>query len=254
MLHSETFRHGELEFQVQIRGRASNTLLFLPGMGVHPRHYGDGLDLLARHFTVIAPDLSFGSNRVLPEDLDGYLACIDGIAARFAPDAPRAGHSLGGLLALLGNRRAIGLSPMIPLPLSWFGQVWRATRLQLREFAGTEGRGGAAWALAMLANYVGMVLTAPVKLFPALSCAHREFDERFRPTAPGVQLVLGHFDQLYSQAEYRRFAEVSGLTDDAIKWLPRGHDWPATHPELLEREILAALDSDPPKALSIAQR
>lgn len=243
MLHSETFRHGKLEFQVQIRGRASEALLFLPGMGVHPRHYAEGLDRLARHLTVVAPDLSFGSNRVLPEDIDGYLACIDGVARKFAPDAPRTGHSLGGLLAMLGDRRAIGLSPMIPVPLTWFGQVWRATRLQLREFAGVEGRRGVSWALAMLTNYVSMVFTAPVKLFPTVSCAHQEFDEIFRPRAPGVRLVLGHFDQLYTQSEYRSFAESSGLTEASIKWLPRGHDWPATHPELLEREVLAAMDS-----------
>lgn len=243
MLHSENFQHGKLNFQVQIRGRASDTLLFLPGMGVHPRHYGEGLDRLARHFTVVAPDLSFGSNRVLPDDLLGYLACIDGVAERFAPEAPRAGHSLGGLLAMLGDRRAIGLSPMIPIPLTWFGQVWRAVRLQIREFAGAEGRRGVAWALAMLNNYVNMVFTAPAKLFPAVSCAHRDYDEIFRPRAPGVRLILGHFDELYRQSEYRRFVEVSGLTADSIRWLPRGHDWPATHPALLEREVLAAIDS-----------
>ena len=242
MLHSETFRHDKLEFQVQIRGRASETLLFLPGMGVHPRHYAEGLDRLARRFTVVSPDLSFGSNRILPEDLDGYLACIDGVAEKFAPHAPCAGHSLGGLLAMLGSRRAIGLSPMIPLPLTWLGQVWRATRLQVREFAGAEGRRGVSWALAMLTNYVSMVFTAPGKLFPAVSCAHREFDEPFRPRAPGVRLVLGHFDELYRQSEYRNYVAASGLPDHSIKWLPRGHDWPATHPKLLEREILAAID------------
>jgi pimeloyl-ACP methyl ester carboxylesterase len=243
MLHSETFRHDKLEFQVEIRGRASEALLFLPGMGVHPRHYSEGLDRLARRFTVVAPDLSFGSNRILPEDIEGYLTCIDDVARKFAPDAPRAGHSLGGMLAMLGDRRAIGLSPMIPVPLTWFGQVWRATRLQVREFAGAEGRRGVSWAWAMLTNYVSMVLTAPVKLFPTVSCAHRDFDEVFRPRAPGVRLVLGHFDQLYTQSEYQNFAEASGLTPESIKWLPRGHDWPATHPELLEREVLAAIDS-----------
>jgi len=246
MLRSESFRHGRLKFPVHIRGGASDALLFLPGMGVHPRHYADGLDRLARRFTVVCPDLSFGSNRVLPEDLEGYLRCVEGVAHRFAPTAPRAGHSLGGLLAMLGDQHAIGLSPMIPLPLTWFGQIWRAVRLQLREFAGVEGRRGARWALAMFANYVGMAATAPTKLFPAVSCAHRTFDEPFRPRASGVQLILGHFDELYRRSEYRQFAAISGVPEAAIKWLPRGHDWPATHPELLEREILAALESRPP--------
>ena len=238
MLHSETFRHDGLEFPVQIRGRASDAILFLPGMGVHPRHYADGLDRLARRFTVVCPDLSFSSNRLLPREIDGYLDCVEAVAARYAPDALRTGHSLGGMLAMLGSRPAIGLSPMIPVPLSWAGQVWRAVRLQLREYAGIEGSRGVRWALAMLANYVGMAVTAPRKLFPAVSCAHRPFGEFFRPRAPEAQMVLGRFDELYREAEYRRFAEESGIPGAAIKWLDRGHDWPATHPALLEKEVL----------------
>ncbi len=100
-------------------------------------------------------------------------ACLAvALAPRIAPMAQTAKPGAGEDPVV-----AIGLSPMIPLPLTWFGQVWRAIRLQLREFAGTEGRRGAAWAVAMLANYVGMVLTAPAKLFAALSCAQREFVE-----------------------------------------------------------------------------
>lgn len=243
MLHSETFRYEKLEFPVQIRGRASDAILFLPGMGVHPRHYADGLDRLARRFTVVCPDLSFRSNRLLPQELEGYLHCVDAVAGKYAPEALRTGHSLGGLIAMLGSNPAVGLSPMIPIPLSWAGQVWRAVRLQLREYAGVEGSRGVRWALAMMANYVAMAVTAPRKLFPAVSCAHRSFGESFRPRAPEAQLVLGRFDELYKAVEYRRFAEASGIPGAAIKWLDRGHDWPATHPELLESEVLAAVSA-----------
>lgn len=240
MLHSETFRHGGLEFPVEIRGRASDAILFLPGMGVHPRHYADGLDRLGRRFTVVCPDFSFSSNRSLPQELGGYLDCVEAVASRYAPEALRTGHSLGGLLAMLGSRPAVGLSPMIPLPLSWAGQVWRAVRLQLREYAGIEGSRGVRWALAMMSNYVAMAVTAPRKLFPTVSCAHRTFGEFFRPRAPGARMVLGRYDELYREMEYRQFAEASGIPGTSIKWLDRGHDWPATHPELLEREILHA--------------
>lgn len=243
MLHSETFRYGRLEFPVQIRGRASDAILFLPGMGVHPKHYADGLDRLARRFTVVCPDLSFGSNRLLPQELDGYVHCVDAVAARYAPEALRTGHSLGGLLAMLGSRPAVGLSPMIPVPLSWAGQVWRAVKLQLREYAGIEGSRGVRWALAMASNYVSMAVTAPRKLFPAVASAHRTFGEPFRPRAPQAQMILGRYDALYREEEYRQFAEVSGIPGAAIKWLDRGHDWPATHPDLLESEVLAAVSA-----------
>lgn len=243
MSHIERLRHGPLDIPVEIRGTASDPLLFLPGMGVHPRHYGPGLDRLARHFTVVAPDLSFGSNRRLPDDYAGYLACVDAVAARFAPGAPRAGHSLGGLLALHGDAPAVAMSPLIPLPLGWFAQVWRAVRLQLREFAGIEGTRGVRWALAMLANYVSMALTAPEKLFPALSCTHTASPADFRPRAPSARLVLGRFDHLYRTEEYDRYVEAAGLDRGDVRWLPLGHDWPVTRPDLMESEVVAALSS-----------
>ena len=241
MPHMEQLRVGDMDVPVEIRGRSSEPLLFLPGMGVHPRHYAPGLDRLAHRFTVVTPDLSFGSNRRLPPDYAGYLSCVDAVADRFAPGAPRAGHSLGGLLALQGDTPAVALSPLVPLPLGWFGQVWRAVRLQLREVAGIEGSQGVRWALAMLAEYVGMALTAPEKLFPALACTHSEFGETFRPRAPSLRLVLGRFDHLYRRSEYGRFMEEAGLDADAVRWLPHGHDWPVTRPAVMEAEVLAAL-------------
>ncbi|HSM07647.1 MAG TPA: alpha/beta hydrolase [Gemmatimonadota bacterium] len=241
MPHIERVQVDDMDVPVEVRGRSSESLLFLPGMGVHPRHYAPGLDRLAHHFTVVAPDLSFGSNRSLPLDYTGYLACVDAVADRLAPGAPRVGHSLGGLLALQGDTPAVALSPLLPLPLGWVGQIWRAVRLQLREIAGIEGARGVRWALAILAEYVGMALTAPEKLFPALACTHIEFGDAFRPSAPSIRLVLGRFDQLYRRSEYGRFVEDVGLDANAVRWLPHGHDWPVTRPAVMEAEVLSAL-------------
>lgn len=232
---------GQLEFDVYRWGSGPPGLLFLPGMGVHPRHYAPGLERLARHFSVVSPDLSFRSNSTLPVDWAGYLACVEAVAARFAPDAPRAGHSLGGLLALQGDRPAIALSPLIPVPLGWLRQTWRAVRLQLREYAGLEGARGVRWALAMLVEYVTMAITAPEKLFPTIGCTHSELTDDFRPRAPSARLVLGLHDLLYYEDEYGRYVERAGLDGDSVRWLPHGHDWPVTRPSLLESEVLEAL-------------
>lgn len=232
--------HGR-KVPVEIRGAGSDSLLFLPGMGVHPRHYAAGLERLAGHRRVVTPDLSFGSHLRLPADVAEYLACVEAVAAEFAPDAPRAGHSLGGLLALMGDRPAVALSPLIPIDTTWVAQVWRAVRLQIRELAGIEGARGVRWALAMLANYVNMAITAPGKLFPALGATHTPDTLAFPPTAPAARLVLGRYDHLYRTDEYERYVEAAGWGGSAIRWLPHGHDWPVTHPELMEREVLSAL-------------
>ncbi|MFW6084631.1 MAG: alpha/beta fold hydrolase [Gemmatimonadota bacterium] len=238
----DRFTFEQFEFDVHRWGDGPPGLLFLPGMGVHPRHYAPGLERLSRHLAVVSPDLSFRSNPTLPADWAGYLACVEAVAERFAPRAPRAGHSLGGLLALRGDRPAIALSPLIPVPLGWLRQSWRAVRLQLREYAGVEGARGIRWALAMLVEYVGMALTAPEKLFPALRCTHSEHIDDFRPRAPAVRLVLGRRDLLYREAEYGRYVERIGLDGRAVRWLPHGHDWPVTRPSLFESEVLGALE------------
>lgn len=237
----DRFSGDELHCDVYRWGDGPPRLLFLPGMGVHPLHYAPGLRRLARHFAVVSPDLSFRSNPTLPVDWAGYLTCVEAVAARFAPDAARAGHSLGGLIALQGNQPAIALSPLIPVRLGWLRQIWRAVRLQLREYAGMEGPRGMRWALAMLANYLGMALTAPEKLFPALRSTHSELIDEFRPRAPSVRLVLGRQDRLYRMAEYGRYVERTGLGSDSVRWLPHGHAWPVTRPSLFESEILDAL-------------
>lgn len=229
---------------VEIRGSGPGSLLFLPGMGVHPRHYSAGLERLAAHCRVVTPDLSFGSHRRLPAHVDEYLACVETVAAEFAPDAPRAGHSLGGLLALMGDRPAVALSPLIPIDTNWALQVWRAVRLQIRELAGVEGARGVRWALAMLANYVNMALTAPGKLFPALGATHTTEALAFPPSAPRARLVVGRHDHLYRNEEYERYVAAAGWGADAIRWLPHGHDWPVTYPELMEAEVLGALGTD----------
>lgn len=248
MISHARVRFDGLDIPVEIRGDHPRSLLFLPGMGVHPRHYAAGLDRLGSHLRVVTPNLSFGTHRSLPVDLDGYLECVDAIAAELAPGAPRAGHSLGGLLALLGDRTAVALSPLIPLPVTWVGQVWRAVRLQLREYAGIEGARGVRWAVAMLANYAVMALTAPSKLFPALGMTHGASMKEFKPEAPDATLVLGRFDHLYRAEEYEAYAAATGLGPDALRWLPLGHDWPVTRPDLMETEVLAALGLSPETA------
>lgn len=235
--------HGR-KVPVEIRGDGTDSLLFLPGMGVHPRHYSAGLERLAAHYRVVTPDLSFGSHRRLPAHVGEYLACTEAVAAEFAPDAPRAGHSLGGLLALMGDRPAVALSPLIPIDTNWALQIWRAVRLQIRELAGIEGARGVRWALAMLANYVNMALTAPEKMFPTLGATHTSEALAFPPSSPHARLVVGRFDHLYRNEEYERYVAAAGWGSDAIRWLPHGHDWPVTYPELMEIEVLGALRGD----------
>ena len=64
------------------------------------------------------------------------------------------------------------------------------------------------------------------------------------PRAPTIRLVLGRFDQLYRDTEYGHFVERAGVPVDAVRWLPHGHDWPVTRPDLMEAEVLSALGKE----------
>lgn len=247
----EHFRFDGLRVPVEIHGKGE-PFIFLPGLGVHPRYYGEGLARLGRHFTVFVPDLSFRTHSELPAGVDTYREVAEAFAERYAPQAFRAGHSYGGFLALLGSGPAIALSPLIPLTVGWASKVGRAVRLQLREYLGLEGRRGAGWAWSIMRDYAGAALRRPASLFPTVSETLHCLAHSFRPTAPKAHIVLADFDQLYLPGEYERFLAHSGPNELVVRRVPRGHGWPVTHPGLLEDEVLAAVRSASGQAHSAA--
>jgi pimeloyl-ACP methyl ester carboxylesterase len=240
MFRSEACRFDGLSVPVEIWGGDGRPLVFLPGLGAHPAYYHDGLRRLARHFTVFVPDLSFRTHTALPESVAGYQAVAESLADRYAPGAPWAGHSFGGLIALLGSRVAIALSPMVPLTVSWPANVGRAVLLQLFEYLGLEGRRGPGWAWGIMCDYLRTSVRHPRCLFPAVSETLHCFGDLFRPSAPLAHVLLARFDWLYFRREYDAF--LAGIPRERIvvRRVRRGHDWPVTDPALLEREVLRA--------------
>ena len=236
----DSFSFDGLRVPVEIHGDG-DPVIFVPGLGVHPRYYGEGLTRLGRHFTVFVPDLSFRTHADLPARVDRYRELLEALATRYAPSAFRAGHSYGGFLALLGSAPAIALSPLIPLNVGWTSKVGRAVRLQLREYFGLEGRRGAGWAWNILRDYLRTALRSPASLFPTVSETLHGIAHTFRPTAPRAHIVLAEYDRLYLPAEYERYLERSKRPAVVVRHVPRGHGWPVTHPELLETEVLEAI-------------
>jgi pimeloyl-ACP methyl ester carboxylesterase len=239
-VRQESFKFDGLQVPVEIHGDGE-PVIFLPGLGVHPGYYRDGMTRLGRHFTVIVPDLSFRTHADLPAQVDRYREFAEGLAERYAPQAFRAGHSYGGFLALLGSVPAIALSPLIPLRVGLGRKFGRAVRLQLREYMGLEGRRGAGWAWSILRDYVGTAVRSPTSLFPTVSETLHCIAHTFRPTAPSAHIVLAEFDRLYLPVETESFVAGSGKEALVVRRVPRGHGWPVTHPELLEAEVLEAV-------------
>ncbi|MFQ5746003.1 MAG: alpha/beta fold hydrolase [Gemmatimonadota bacterium] len=242
MRASHDFVFGDLRITVWMRGRDGPPLLLLPGMGAHPRYYRTGIDRLSRHHRVAMPDLSFRSHERLPTTIRAYRELVERLTDRYAPAGPVAGHSFGGLLALLGSRPAIALSPTVPVPSGWRTSIARAIRLQLREYAGFEGRAGVGWAWSIMLDYVATAVRRPRCLFPAVSDTLAARVEDLRPECPASVLVLARHDALYRPQEYRAY--LADRPDGAsIRWVDSGHDWPVTDPELLEREVVRAARS-----------
>lgn len=240
MERHDSFRFDGLRVPVEIRGEGS-PLVFLPGLGVHPRYYGDGIARLSDHFTVFVPDLSFRTHADLPAQIERYRALAEDLSDHYAPTAFRAGHSFGGFLALLGSVPAIALSPLIPLAVGWSSKVGRAVRLQAREYFGLEGRRGAGWAWSILRDYVGTAVRRPASLFPAVSETLHCLADRFRPTAPMAHVVLAEYDRLYYVRESESFLAGTARSRLVVKRVRRGHGWPVTHPDLLELEVTEAV-------------
>lgn len=231
-----------MQVPVEIYSGPDRPLLFLPGFGVHPMNYRPGVEKLSRNFTVFMPDLSFRSHVDLPETVAHYREFVERLSDRYAPDAPRTGHSFGGLLAVLGQRRAVALSPMIPLSVGWPSKIVRAALLQLREYAGLDGRRGVRWAFHIFREYVRTAATRPGCLFPLVSETLGEVArEEYRITAPHSTVILARRDRLYRQSEYDAYLSLADPPRIVMRYVTRGHDWPVTHPDLLEQEVLEAL-------------
>jgi len=235
------FAHEGLTVPVEVWGDGKPPLVFLPGMGVHPRYYGEGLVRLAGHYTVYVPDLSFRTHETLPDRIHHYLELTEAFADRFAPDAPRAGHSFGGFLALLGTRPAVALSPTVPIQAGWTAKFGRAVHLQLREYLGLEGQRGMRWAWNILKDYARTATCKPHCLFPAISETLRSVSGRFSPAAPSAHVVLATHDSLYRDREYEAYLGKAQAPRIVVRRVRRGHDWPVTDPELLEREVVRAV-------------
>ena len=230
-----------MQVPVEIYAGPARPLLFLPGFGVHPLNYRAGVERLARHFTVFMPDLSFRTHAELPLQVARYLAFVDLLSELYAPQAPSTGHSFGGLLAMLGPRRAVALAPMIPIESGWPTKISRAILLQLREYAGLDGRRGVSWAFHICGEYVRTAALRPRSLFPSVTELLGGIHEEFLPTAPHSTLILARRDRLYLQSEYDAYLALSDSSRIETRYVSRGHDWPVTHPELVEREVLDAL-------------
>lgn len=241
MRRCESFRFDGLRVPVEIwGGGGSAPLVFLPGMGAHPIYYGKGLQRLSEHYTVFVPDLSFRTHESLPARVVRYQALAERLGDLFAPEAPQAGHSFGGLIALMGSRPAIALSPTVPVPVGWATKIGRAVMLQLREYLGLEGRYGVRWAWGIMKDYVRTAARRPSCLFPVVSETLHCLAHVFRPVAPRAHVILADFDRLYRRQEYDAYLAVSATDRIVVRRVRTGHDWPVTHPVLLEREILAA--------------
>ena len=225
---------------VEIRGSSAETLVFLPGLGVPPDHYADGLCPLVERFTVIVPDLSFRRGRSLPASTTDYLDLLTAMTDDLAPDAVWAGHSFGALLALLSRRPAIACAPSVPVEAGVPRMFGRAVHQQAREYAGLEGWRGLRFAASIAVDYVGTAALRPGALFPVLQSL-RVPPETFPPRSPRAVVYLSDRDELYREREYRRYFDGAHEEIEEVR-VPDCHDWPVLRPDLLATRLEKAFD------------
>ncbi len=226
---------------VETRGAAERTLVFLPGLGVHPRYYRRGLDRLARSLTVMVPDLSFRSHRRLPATVEDYLDAVSTLEPRVPADAVWSGHSFGGLLAMLRPGPAIACAPSIPSRTPFPTVVARAAWLQLREYTGREGPHGMAYAGRILLDYLRAAILRPRSLFPVVAALHRS-PEGFPVVATPCRVFLCERDEMYSRREYAGWLDRQRGAGIEVEYVRDGHDWPITRPRRFEERMTRAFE------------
>jgi len=216
--------------------------VFLPGLGVDPREYRGGFNLLADDFRIVVPNLSFRGARALPQSIEDYLAFVTGLAEDLAPDAIWAGHSFGALLALLGPAPAIACAPSVPAEVALPRMFARAIRLQLREYLGFAGRAAIAYAARTTIEYLSTAALRPRSLFSitgALNAAPRERS----PRCPDAVVYLSKRDELYRPEEYDAYFGAALSCRLQLIEVMDGHDWPITRPARVAERVHEAVSS-----------
>lgn len=238
-MHVQRYEARGFEVPVETWGSAADTLVFLPGLGCHPRYYRRGLERLSDRFRVVVPDLSFPTHARLPSEPEEYVALAGELVDGLAPGAVWSGHSFGALLALLRPGPAIACAPSIPAEVPLWRSFARAVWLQLREYAGVGGRWGPGYAGRIMTDYVSTAVARPHALFPALRALARP--PAALPIRTGRAVVyLCARDELYRSSEYGRYFEVCGHAGVRIEMLEDGHDWPILRPERFAERLASA--------------
>ncbi len=237
----ERYEVGGREVPVETWGSSPDSLVFLGGLGVRPVYYRPGLELLSRRFRVWVPDLSFRTHRSLPSSPDEYLDLVGALARDMAPRATWVGHSFGGLLALMRRGPAIACAPSVPAEVPLSRMFGRAVWMQLREYAGLEGRIGVTYAGRIMVDYVRTAAFRPTLLFPAIS-ALRSPPEAFPPVSREAIVYLCVKDDLYRDGEYRAYFDGPAGAGLEVVPLDDGHDWPITRPARLLDRVTEAFE------------
>lgn len=233
---------GEARVPVSIGGGGEGELFFVPGLGVPPDCYAEGLRRLRRQLRVAVPDLSFGTHTDLFRTVGEYLRALRKIARGTLPDAPWCGHSFGGLMALVGPRPGLALAPTVPTGASWPRTIGRALHLQAREHLGTAGARGRSWARRIMVEYVSAAGLRPRVILPVITDL-LDADHRALSPSPAPSLVvLGRRDVLYRPVETRAYLDAVGGDHVVVEEVDDGHDWPVTRPGLMARRVLSGLE------------
>ncbi|MFV1986813.1 MAG: alpha/beta fold hydrolase [Gemmatimonadota bacterium] len=239
---AETYEAEGLEVPVETWGSGTDTLVFLPGLGCAPQEYARGLALAARKRRIVVLDLSFRGRADLPTSIEQYLRVVNGVCEQVAPGAPRAGHSFGGLLALLHPGPAIACAPSVPARVALPHTFGRAVVLQLREYVGLEGRAAVPYALRTTRDYIVKAVRSPRALFSITSALND--DPGTRPArAEAAVVYLCRRDEMYRRREYDGYFGPSSTAAYEFLEVDEGHDWPATHADRFAERIDAALES-----------
>lgn len=226
------------------RGRP---LIFLHGFGFRASYYLSLLNLLAKNFEVIAPEM-YGINylKKQPSSIDGYAELTLGFCSSLGVEHHgMVGHSLGGAVAFrIGDNLAeqfylISINPLLPVEYGILGFAARAAYKNIREFLGITGgfpavRLGTTILISSLYNLlrnrrVSIDIVSDIRNFTYQS---------MNVTQPTL-ILYGERDEFFDLDEKITEQIKGSFQRVTIKRLNKlNHDWLIFHPKLAAREII----------------
>jgi pimeloyl-ACP methyl ester carboxylesterase len=229
------------------KDHSKEPLLFLHGLGTHPKYYNKAIGLLEHDFCPIMP-VAYGINYLAhqPNSIMGYADLTDSFC-KAAKIEPRnvVGHSIGGAVAAVMGKNCdisdmVLLNPVLANRNNFFKFSVLAGLMTYNEIIGKSGPGSFAFGFKIIPQFIKDFMKGGFDSLRLIQDIGRFEYSQFAVDKP-LQLVYGMNDEYFELDNFAKADLHHAFSGLRIKFLVgMHHNWPIFYGDIVSSEIKEA--------------